>query len=402
MDTPDTRDDTTSPFLAPGRLAGRRTLKWQRWSPEVLPVWVAEMDVETCPPVRDELVAALDRGETGYGYGTDYPEAWADFAAHRWDLDLDSTTMRIVPDVIQGAVAVLDLVTAPGDAVVVTPPVYGPFFDIIHASRRELVHAPLGPDGRLDPDALDGAFATATADGRRAALLLCNPHNPTGVVHTAAELATVADLARDHGVRTISDEIHAPLVRPGVTSTSWLEVPGGEDGFVVTSASKGFNLAGMKAGLAIPGAAAVDDLARMPEVVSHGASLFGVRAHTAALVSGRTWQQDLVAAIDANHDLVRDLLTDALPTVSVQPAEATFLAWLDCRALGLGDDPAAVLLDHGRVGLSDGLFFGPGGAGHVRLNVATHPEVLREAVARMATAVEVWNRLPDRSTPGRG
>lgn len=377
---------STSPFLAPSELAGRRTLKWRRWDDDVLPLWVAEMDVETCPPVRAELAAALDHGETGYGYGNGYPEALADFAAARWGWSFVPAQARVVPDVMQGAVHVLDLLTDPGDAVVVTPPVYGPFFDYTTAARRRLEHAPLGPDGRLDPEAVEAAFARANADGGRAVMLLCNPHNPTGTVHTAEELAVVATLGRRHGVRIVSDEIHGPLVRPGVTFTSWLQVPGGEDGVVVTSASKGFNLAGVKAGVAIPGPEAVDDLARMPEVVAHGASLFGLRAHAVALTRGRGWQEDLVTAIDANHDLLADLVATHLPEVRLRPAEATFLAWLDCRPLGLSD-PATVFLDHGRVGLSEGEFFGPGGGGHVRVNVATHPDVLRDAVTRMARAV---------------
>ncbi len=377
-----------SPFdLDRAGLAGHRTLKWQRWPADVLPMWVAEMDVGTCPPVREELTRALERGETGYGYGDDYVEALAAFLADRFGWSFDPAIARVVPDVMQGCRHVLDLVTGPGDAVVVTPPVYGPFFAFTLAAGREVVEAPLGPDLRLDAAAMEAAFARATVDGRRAALLLCSPHNPTGVVHTSDELTVVAALARAHGVRVVVDEIHAPLVHPGVTFTSWLQVPGGEDGIVVTSASKGFNLAGMKGGVAIPGAAAVADLARLPEVVEHGASLFGRRAHATALAHGGDWQWRLVEAIADNHRLLADLVADHLPGVEVHPAEATFLAWLDCTALGWGDDPAAVFLERGRIGLNDGLFFGSGGAGHVRINVGTHPDVVREGVARMATAI---------------
>ncbi len=377
-----------SPFdLDRDRLADHRTLKWQRYPSDVLPMWVAEMDVGTCPPVREDLARALERGETGYGYGDDYVEALAAFLDDRFGWTFDPGTARIVPDVMQGCRHVLELVTDPGDAVVVTPPVYGPFFAFTLAAGREVVEAPLGPDYRLDPGSLVAAFARATADGRRAALLLCSPHNPTGVVHTANELATVAELARAHGVRVVVDEIHAPLVHPGVTFTSWLHVPGGEDGFVVTSASKGFNLAAVKGGVAIPGPAAVDDLARLPEVVEHGASLFGRRAHAAALAHGGAWQWRLVEAIADNHRLLADLVARDLPGVRVHPAEATFLAWLDCTGLGWGDDPAAVFLERGRISLNDGLFFGTGGAGHVRMNVGTHPDLVREGVARMATAI---------------
>lgn len=377
-----------SPFdLDRAQLGDHATLKWQQWPADVLPMWVAEMDVSTCPPVREELGRALDRGETGYGYGDDYQQALAAFMDDRFGWTFDPATARIVPDVMQGCRHVIDLVTDPGDAVVMTPPVYGPFFAITVAAGRVVEEAPLDADGRLDPASLAAAFARATARGGRVALLLCSPHNPTGVVHTAEELAMVAELAREHGVRVVVDEVHAPLVHPGVTFTSWLQVPGGEDGFVVTSASKGFNLAAVKGGVAIPGAESVDDLARLPEIVGHGASLFGLRAHAAALARGGDWQWRLVAAIADNHRLLADLVTRDLPGVRLQPAEATFLAWLDCTALGWGDDPAATFLEHGRIGLSDGLFFGAGGEGHVRINVGTHPDVVREGVGRMAVAI---------------
>lgn len=380
---------TPSPFLAPDVVgAGRQTLKWQRWPSDVLPMWVAEMDVATCPPVRRELRSALDRGETGYGWGASYPTAMARFYHHRLGVEVDPEVCRVVPDVMQGCLQVLEVVTRPGDAVIVTPPVYGPFFSFVHAARRELVEAPLGRDGRLDPASLGRALDRATAGGRRAALLLCSPHNPTGVVHTAEELATVADLTAAAGVRVVVDEIHASLVRPDVVFTSWLDVPGGGDGVVVTSASKGFNLAGVKAGVAIPGTRAVDDVAAIPEVLSHGASLFGLRAHTVALDEGRSWQRRLVEAIDANHRLLADLVSEMLPDLHLYPAAATFLAWLDCRDLGWGADPAAVFRRHGRVGLNDGLFFGTGGGGHVRLNLATHPDLLREGVRRMVVAID--------------
>jgi cystathionine beta-lyase len=217
--------------------------------------------------------------------------------------------------------------------------------------------------------------------------LLCSPHNPTGTLHTAEELARVARLARAHGVRVVADEIHAPIVAAGAAFVPYLSVPGAEDGLSLMSASKAWNLAGLKAAVAVAGPAAADDLARLPEEVSHGPSHLGILAHTAALRDGGDWLDGLLAGLDENRLLLADLLAEHLPGVVHRAGEATYLAWLDCRPLELGDDPAAVFLDRGRVALNSGIPFGTGGTGFVRLNLATSPELITEAVRRMAGAV---------------
>ncbi|HEX2773898.1 MAG TPA: aminotransferase class I/II-fold pyridoxal phosphate-dependent enzyme, partial [Micromonosporaceae bacterium] len=208
-----------------------------------------------------------------------------------------------------------------------------------------------------------------------------------GTVHTRDELSAVAGLAARYGVRVVSDEIHAPLVFPDAEYAPYLSVPGTEDAFALLSASKGWNLAGLKAALAVAGSAAAEDLARMPEEVSHGPSHLGIIAHSAALQHGGDWLDRLLAGLDANRRLLGDLLAEHLPQVRYRQPQATYLAWLDCRALDLADDPAAVFLERGRVALLSGRDFGTGGAAHVRLNFGTSPDVLAEAVRRMAHAV---------------
>src|SRR5690606_35067137 len=207
----------------------------------------------------------------------------------------------------------------------------------------------------------------------------------------------VAALADRYGVRVVADEIHAPLVVGDTDFVPYLSVPGGERGLSLMSASKAWNLAGLKAALAIAGPGAAEDLARMPEEVGHGPSHLGVIAHTAALREGTDWLDAVLAGIDANRRLLARLLAEHLPDVRYRPGEATYLAWLDCRALGLGDDPARVFLERGRVALSPGPAFGTGGAGHARLNLAASPEVIEEAVRRMRTAAEGGSPLATRS-----
>ncbi|KRD19355.1 MULTISPECIES: MalY/PatB family protein [unclassified Streptomyces] len=369
-------------------LRRRTSMKWRTHPRDVLPLWVAEMDVPLAEPIVRAVTRALALGDTGYPSGTAYAQALAEFVAKRWGWDgLAVERTAIVPDVMLGVVEMLKLVTAPGDAVVVNPPVYPPFFAFVAHMDRRIAEAPLGADGRLDLDVLEQAYRRAVGGGGRAAHLLCSPHNPTGTVHTARELAAVAALADRYGVRVVADEIHAPLAAPDGDFVPYLAVPGAQSGLSLMSASKGWNLAGLKAALAIAGPDAAADLARMPEEVGHGPSHVGVLAHTAALSEGTAWLDALLAGLDDNRRLLAALLAEHLPGVGYRPGGATYLAWLDCRALGLGDDPAAVFLERGRVALSPGPDFGTGGAGHVRLNLATSPEILTEAVRRMASAV---------------
>ncbi|MEY9871633.1 cystathionine beta-lyase [Streptacidiphilus sp. MAP12-33] len=388
--------------LSLDRLRRRTSMKWRAYPADVLPLWVAEMDVPLAPAVVAALHEAIELGDTGYPHGRAYAEALADFAHDRWHWDgLRVENTAIVPDVMLGVVELLRLVTDPGDAVVVGSPVYPPFYAFVSHDGRQVVEAPLGANLRIDLDALEEAFVRARDGGRRgAAFLMSNPHNPTGVVHTREELGAVAELARRHGVRVVSDEIHGPLVLPGAAFTPFLSVAGAENGLAVTSASKAWNLAGLKAAVAYAGPEAAADLRRMPEEVSHGPSHLGVIAHTAALRSGRDWLDELLTGLDANRRLLGHLVAQHLPGVTYHRPEATYLAWLDCTALDLHDDqadgpgvvsdlagPAKFFHDKARVALSSGHVFGTGGAGRVRLNFATSPAVLREAVERMGRAI---------------
>ncbi|GGV25772.1 cystathionine beta-lyase [Streptomyces longisporoflavus] len=385
-----TAPDGANPLrqLSLEQLRRRTSMKWRTYPPDVLPLWVAEMDVPLAPPIADALTGAVALGDTGYPAGTAYAEALAEFAHKRWawdDLAVERTA--IVPDVMLGIVEMLKLLSAPGDPVIVNCPVYPPFYQFVGNLDRPVVEAPLGPDMRIDFTVLDDVFRRAARGASRPVYLLCSPHNPTGTVHTAAELTRVARLAREHGVRVVVDEIHAPIVAAGATFVPFLSVPGGENGLSLMSASKAWNLAGLKAALAIAGPEAADDLARLPEEVSHGPSHLGIIAHTAALRDGGDWLDALLRGLDDNRRLLAALLTQHLPAVGYTPAQGTFLAWLDCRELGSGDDPAEVFLRRGRVALNSGRPFGTGGEGFVRLNLAASPEVITEAVERMAAAL---------------
>jgi cystathionine beta-lyase len=381
-----------APLLRAGEAELRRdrtSVKWSAYPDDVLPVWVAEMDVDPCPAVVRAVTDAVGRGDTGYGWAPRYAAAVARYAADAWGWQVDPAATMVVPDVMIGAAELLRMLTDEGGPVVVSPPVYDSFFGFVEAIGRRRLDAPLDEEGRLDPQALAATFREATSRGERAAYLLCNPQNPTGTVHTRAELEVLAALAEEHGVRVVADEIHAPLVDAGGPAfVPWLTVAGAERGLSVFSPSKGWNLAALKSALALAGPAAVDDLRGLHEVHTHGSSHLAEIAHVAAMDEGRDWLARLLPELAANRALLGRLLEEHLPQVRWRVPSATYLAWLDCRGLGLGDDPAAAFRERGRVALSSGPSYGAdAGRGFARFNLATSPEVVEEAVRRMAASL---------------
>ena len=369
--------------LTEAELRRRHSLKWRTYDPDILPLWVAEMDTAVHPAVREALLAAVDAGDTGYPSGRGYAEAFAALAHSRWGLDLDvAAQVRQTGDVMNGILAVLLATTQPGDAVVINPPIYPPFRQVVAGYGRRIVEVPLTQAGRLDLAGL----ATALAD-RPAAYLLCSPHNPNGTVHTAAELQAVATACVEAGTRLIVDEIHACLVDPGVRFTPVLSVAGGEHAVTVTSAGKAWNLAAFKAGLIIGGSATPDVLAALPPLALQAMGWMGSIVHTAAMTHAQDWVDQLDAEVAANKALLATLLGQSVPAARYSPAEGTYLAWVDCSDLGLAD-PATSFREQGRVAFSPGVNFGAEHSAWVRINLAASPELITEAVRRMAGVVD--------------
>lgn len=364
----------------PAILRRRTSIKWSRFEPDVLPMFVAEMDVQPAPAIVERLERAIADGDLGYPEQPYYQESFAAFADWMWGWRPDPATIKLSGDVMQGMRELTLAVTRPGDGVVINPPVYPPFYSVATGDGRRLVTVPMTGAGRLDLPALARAFAAE----RPKAMLLCSPHNPTGVVHTREELTELARLASEHDVVVISDEIHAPLV--GAGHVPFTTVPGSERSFVVTSASKSWNLAALKAGLLIPGAGAGDVLAGLPGHVSEAASHLAVLAHAAALDGGRDWLQEATAAIADNKVHLRDELERLLPSVTYEPTEGTYLAWLDCSRLGL-EHPGRRFHEVGRVRFNFGEDFQAGATQFVRMNLATSKAFITEGVRRMAASV---------------
>jgi cystathionine beta-lyase len=365
-------------------LRARRSAKWVHYPPDVLPAWVAEMDFPLAEPIRRALRGAVDRDDAGYAAEAGLGEAFAEWTRRRWAWEVEPADVRLVVDVVTAIGEILRVASAPGDGIVIEPPVYPPFAGTVRALGRRVVEAPLARgDAGWAPDlaAIEAAYAT----GARVHLL-CSPQNPTGIVYGRDALVAIGALAERYGVLVLADEIHAPLTLPGAEHVPFPGVSEAacRSSIVLTSASKTWNVAGLKAAVMVASAPrAREVLARLPPETPYHAGHLGVIAGIAAFREGDAWLAQVVAILDRNRRLLADLLRAELPAVGYIAPQAGYLAWLDCRALGLGDDPAAPMLARGRVALSSGPTFGAQGRGFVRLNVGTSRGLLEEAVRRM-------------------
>lgn len=373
------------------RLRERQSAKYQYYPADVIPAWVAEMDYPLAEPIAAALHAAIDRSDTGYRFGGGLPEALSAYTSEHWGWEIPARHVTMIPDLLAGVAWSLTLFTEPGDGVVVTTPVYAPFFTTItDVVKRRLVDVPMirNEDGTYewDFDGLDAAFARPDV----AAFVMSNPHNPTGTVPTRETLRAISEIAEAHGVLVVSDEIHGPLVLPGAEHATFMSVAP-EDAYAVTlmSASKAWNIPGLKCGQLIGSARTARTIASdLPFEVSGMTGHLGVIASVAAYLEGGPWLREVVSILDSQRRLLAELLAESLPAVGYVPPQASYLAWLDMGALDDGDDPAAAILERGRVALSPGPSYGPGGRGFARLNYATSPAILTEIVRRISTVFQ--------------
>jgi cystathionine beta-lyase len=370
-------------------LRKRRSAKWRSFPEDVLPLPVAEMDYPIAKPIRDVLIDMVKRSDTGYsGIAPELPQAFANYAQRNWNWTVNKDQFYLATDVGVAGVEVLRLWTQPGDKVVINTPVYLNFFTWIKEAKCEVVDVPLnhlGDEWSLDLASLEDAFSAGAK-----AYILCHPHNPVGHVFTLDELEKIAELAKKYGVLVISDEIHAPLMFSGAKFIPYLNVSdtARETGLCITSASKSWNLAGLKCAQIVADNAVINDrLLQLPISSPWRTSLFGVWASIAAYNQGEPWLNAVLKNIDENRHYLGKLLKKHLPKAKYTVPDATYLAWIDLSAYGQ-EDVATLLLDKGRVALSNGTDFGGVGKDFVRLNLATSKEILKDAVLRMASVLE--------------
>jgi cystathionine beta-lyase len=352
-------------------------------------MFVAEMDFPLAPEIKAALQEAIEVGDTGYvnPQDTSAAAAFAGFAQDAWGWSPQVHRMGVTTDVSVVIVESLRRLIPAGAGVVITPPVYPPFFDLVPEAGGAVVEVPLLDDGTAYALDLDGIDRELSAGAR--GVLLCNPHNPVGLVHSREQLAELSAIVARHGGFVISDEIHAPLTHSGHVFTPYLTVSdeARNHGIAAESGSKAFNLAGLKTAFFVAESNRMTKLiTSLPEEVTFRAGLFGLIATRAGFTRSRGWLQATVAAIEHNITVLEEQLTASLPAVRLRRPNASYLAWLDMSALGWGDDPAQFALHHAKVALSNGPAFGPPGTGHARMNLACAPGTIIEAVARLARA----------------
>ncbi|GAB3800772.1 aminotransferase class I/II-fold pyridoxal phosphate-dependent enzyme [Humibacter antri] len=369
-------------------LRTRTSEKWTTYPPDVLPLFVAESDFPLAEPVASALHQAIERSDTGYiGHdGGAAAGAFAGSAERRWSWRVDPERVRTTTDVSVVIVEALRALIRPGDGVVITPPVYPPFFELIPEAGGRVVETPLARTDEggyeLDLDAIDAALAS----GARA-VLLCSPHNPLGLVHPRETLVALSEIVARHGAVVVSDEIHAPLTHTDASFTPYLTVSEAarEHTIAAHSASKAFNLAGLKCAMFVTASDRMTALVRgLPVEVEERTSIFGRIASTAAFERSDEWLDGVIASIEHNRRLLTQLLAERMPAVRYREPRASYLAWLDFTDAGWGENPAAIALERARVAVNSGLTFGQEGAGFARMNIACSPEVLTEAVSRLA------------------
>ncbi len=367
------------------QLQHRHSSKWRRFSHDVLPMHVAEMDYEISPNIRATLARMVTESDLGYlGPIPELNDAVVGFAKRRWNWTIDPKMIRLATDVGVAAVELFRVLTKPGDHIVINSPVYTNFHTWIPEVGAVALDAPLNSEAgwRLDLDAIDAAFA-----GGARVMLFCNPQNPTGTVHTHAELAKLADIAAKHNAVIISDEIHAPLTYGESEFVPYLSVSENarKTGIVITSSSKSWNTAGLKAAIVIAASEEMQAVVnRTPESMHWRASLLGAFAMVESYENSELWLNETVASLDASRHFTMKQFAEKLPKAKISLPAATYLAWLDVSECGFGEHPAAYLLENAKVGVEPGTNFGKQYGKFVRFNFATSQANIAEAIDRIA------------------
>lgn len=368
---------------------GTDSSKWHKYPADVLPMFVADMDFRSPDVVVEALKARVDHGFFGYGRE---PEEFYEVAAERIGARYGWTVPREAIVAVPGVVAGVNLSVqtfAAGGGVTLQTPAYPPILACPEKFGATSRRARLVQDeaGRYIPDwdEFEAAAAASTM------FVLCNPHNPVGRAFDRAELERMADVCRRHDVLIVSDEIHCDLILSGHAHTPIASLSPDAEARTITfmAPSKTFNLPGLKTSIAIiPNGELRERFVAARADLVRGPNILGLAAATAAYRDGGPWLKEALGYIEANRDYVTDFVKSQLPGIRVYPAEATYLAWVDCSGSdAAGGDPYTFFLENAKVGLSNGEDFGPDGKGFVRLNFACPRPMLEEGLTRMRRAL---------------
>ncbi|HXZ44590.1 MAG TPA: PatB family C-S lyase [archaeon] len=354
--------------------------------PDVLPMWVADMDFRSPTCVQETFLRMIEHGVYGYHLKTDkYLRAIIDWFQRRHGYAIARESIFFTPGVVPALSHLVQALTKKGDRIIVQPPVYAPFFWAIQVNERRVLRNQLletGGEYAIDFDDLEAKAREARM------LILCSPHNPIGRVWRQEELARIADICLRHNVIILSDEIHNDLVYGARRHVAVASLSPEVDRITVTchSASKTFNLAGLSTAYILINSAELRMAYKEHVAPLHieGLNPFGLRAMEAAFRQGEPWLHELLEYLFGNYNMLRDFLKENLPKVRVSPLEGTYLVWLDFRGWGFEHKALReLIIEKARLGLHDGLTFGPGGEGFQRMNIACPRQVLRKALEQL-------------------
>jgi len=384
--------DIKAPTLA--ELSTHHSEKWRAFAPDVIPLPVAEMDFPVAAPIREVLRSMVEKSDMGYlGPIPELGTSFATFAAARWSWTVDPARVRAATDVGVGVVEILRVFTNPGDGVLISSPVYQNFYTWINETKVKGIDVPFIHQASDDVSlawSIDWQGIEKEYSSGIKVHLLCSPHNPIGRVYSREELTKFVALAAKYNVIIISDEIHAPLEYSEHPFVPILTL--GEEAenhcVVVTAASKGWNIAGLKCAIIVAGSQAMHEkLNALPPALHYRASLLGAFATAVAFEKSVTWLDAVITQLDHNRNLISTLVAELLPEVIYNPPQHSYLAWFDLTALNLGDEPTAVILDKTKVALNAGHIYGAQWGQFARMNYATSPEIITQAITQMARGI---------------
>lgn len=354
---------------------------------DTIPLWVADMDFETAPEVKEAVVRAAEHGIYGYPMRTDsYFAAVQSWFSRRFGWEVQEEWMLQTPGVVFALAAAVRAFTKAGDGVLIQRPVYYPFSRVIEENGRVVVNSPLKyEEGRYRIDFEE--FEEKIVKHQAKLFFLCNPHNPVGRVWTREELLEMGNICKRHQVFVVSDEIHCDFIRKGFRHQNFAAL-GPEyaaNVMVCTAPSKTFNLAGLQiSNIFIPDEKKRETFAKELKRVSYQeAGVFGNVACEAAYRYGEGWLKELLEYLEGNLGYVRSFLEQRLPKIRLVEPEGTYLLWLDISAYGYSkEELSRRLREEARLWLDEGAMFGPEGEAFVRVNIASPRKIIREAMER--------------------
>ena len=366
------------------------SVKWGVYDPDVLPMWVADMDFISPAPVMEALQKRVQHGVFGYPMVTgEMKEVVVRRMAERYGWKVEPEDLLFVPGVVPGFNLVCQTFAGAGDSIIMQTPVYPPFLEAPQNAQAEKIEIDLKQEssGRYVTDA--AAFEAGIKPNTKV-FMLCNPHNPVGRVYEKAELEQLGEICLRHNLIICSDEIHSDIIFSGHhhLPIASLSEKLSRQTITLIAPSKTFNIAGLECSVII---CQNQEYKKKLEIARRGllggVNLLGLVAGISAYRDGEGWLKELLAALEKNRNLMVKFIQERLPEIKVYAPEATYLAWFDCRGLPFSEDPYEFFLKQARVALNNGGEFGASGKGFLRFNFGCPTVMVEEALERMEKAV---------------